>query len=558
MLVIGSLWFTFGGDKYFVTEKCMMGPGFLCKDFRVDEGSIQLKVKNSQGKNLGSILFNHTDCSISSDNPKLKNGEENLFTVSECGFEGWSVFEDDVTFEYSFEGSTILHTKPITITSLVEGGDAQSNRGGGSGNGYGADGATLLLYKFDEGDGSIVKDESSNKNDGTHYGNTNLLLHFDGDVLDYSGTGIDGVMNNFENNNVLLLHFDGNYSDSSGNGYGGVCSSGDCPTFVKGISGQALSFDGLSGEGVIQHAVDWFSHYGGSSYPLTIKTMTVSYWINVQGQDEDWDDIIRIGGSHPRTELGVVGKNEVNFCVDASPPGGSQSCYLSGTNSINFGQWHHVVYTYDSDIEKPIGLYIDGEYLGNGGASNYGDILINGQTVSMAREGANAQKYNGYLDELGIYNRVLKKEEVKELYGSKKVKKMDGFITTDSRQGLVLDGVDDYVDYGLNFLKNEIGPSTEEFSVVAILNWDEAQANNPIAYSMFLGQDMPYFNYRSDGRIMFSFLSSGQQRVYSSEIDMRDKHSEWHNLAFTFDSNAVQDTAKILLDGAEVQEQNSY
>jgi len=39
---------------------------------------------------------------------------------------------------------------------------------------------------------------------------------------------------------------------------------------------------------------------------------------------------------------------------------------------------------------------------------------------------------------------------------------------------------------------------------------------------------------------------------------MRDKHSEWHNLAFTFDSNAVQDTAKILLDGAEVQEQNSY
>ncbi len=101
-----------------------------------------------------------------------------------------------------------------------------------------------MLYKFDEGDGSIVKDESSNKNDGTHYGNTNLLLHFDGDVLDYSGTGIDGVMNNFENNNVLLLHFDGNYSDSSGNGYGGVCSSGDCPTFVKGISGQALSFDG--------------------------------------------------------------------------------------------------------------------------------------------------------------------------------------------------------------------------------------------------------------------------------------------------------------------------
>jgi len=45
LLVISSLWFTFGGHKMFVTEKCMMGPGFLCKDFRVDEGGINIKVK---------------------------------------------------------------------------------------------------------------------------------------------------------------------------------------------------------------------------------------------------------------------------------------------------------------------------------------------------------------------------------------------------------------------------------------------------------------------------------------------------------------------------------
>jgi len=60
LLVISSLWFTFGGDKFFVNEKCMMGPGFLCKDFSVDEGSVTLIVKNSYGKDVsydGSRIF---------------------------------------------------------------------------------------------------------------------------------------------------------------------------------------------------------------------------------------------------------------------------------------------------------------------------------------------------------------------------------------------------------------------------------------------------------------------------------------------------------------------
>ncbi|MBT7786668.1 hypothetical protein HN743_01170, partial [Candidatus Woesearchaeota archaeon] len=62
LLVISSLWFTFGGDKFFVNEKCMMGPGFLCKDFSVDEGSVTLIVKNSYGKDVSDFTLTSPLC----------------------------------------------------------------------------------------------------------------------------------------------------------------------------------------------------------------------------------------------------------------------------------------------------------------------------------------------------------------------------------------------------------------------------------------------------------------------------------------------------------------
>ena len=330
LLVISSLWFTFGGDKFFVNEKCMMGPGFLCKDFSVDEGSIKLIVKNSYGKDISSISFTYTDCAGSSDTPPLKNGEERLFTIGGCPFSNLDVFDDRLDFSYNFADSSIMHSKATSLIALIANGDSQSF--GGSGNGYGSDGNTLLLYKFDESDGSVVGDSSSNGNDGTHYGNTELLLHFDG-----------------------------NYLDSSGNGYGGSCAGDNCPSF----------------------------------------------------------------------------------------------------------------------------------------------------------------------------------------------------ITSENRNGIVLDGDDDFVDYGDVFgglIPNSIG----ELSVITMLNWNKTQAENPTPHSMVLGQNMPYLDYRSDGRILFSFKNSIQQLVYSDGINMLDNHSEWHDVAVTFDSALGSDNVKILLDGVEVQATNTH
>ncbi len=211
LLVISSSWFTFGGHKMFVNEKCLMGPGFLCKDFLVDEGSIQLKVLNGQGKNIDSFSFDVPSCTIGSDTPSILNGDEKFLSVSGCTFSD-GVFEGPLNFEYSFDGSSIGHSKVADITAIIQGGNSGGYSGGTGGNGgsggYVSDGVTQLLYKFDEGDGALIRDETSNGYDGT--------LITIGDLVDNRGAETGDLLNfqespGFEGVNELYAH-NGTYS----------------------------------------------------------------------------------------------------------------------------------------------------------------------------------------------------------------------------------------------------------------------------------------------------------------------------------------------------------
>ncbi len=153
LLVISSLWFTFGGDKYFVNEKCMMGPGFLCKDFLVDEGSIQLIVKNSFGKDVLDFTLSSPFCTVGSLPTFIKNGDEVSFAMSECNLNSGDVLDSVLDFEYSFIESSIVHSKSLFITAIVASGNSQRMGGGNGGSGGGTftpDGATLMLCHFDE------------------------------------------------------------------------------------------------------------------------------------------------------------------------------------------------------------------------------------------------------------------------------------------------------------------------------------------------------------------------------------------------------------------------
>ncbi len=189
LVSLGSLVFYFGFDSNsFASETCFLGPGLGCSDMVVHEDSITVSVRNSLGKDMTSFSVASDSCTVASDNPRVDNGDEVLLTMSGCSFTAGDLIEESLDVSYTFLDSNLDHVKDASLTGVVEGGASQSFGGGSGGNGYNPDGNTIGLYKFDEGDGSIILDDSSNSLDGTFF-----TL---GELVDNGGAET-GTMDNF-------------------------------------------------------------------------------------------------------------------------------------------------------------------------------------------------------------------------------------------------------------------------------------------------------------------------------------------------------------------------
>ena len=176
LVSLGSLVFYFGFDgSSFASEACFLGPGLGCSDMVVDEGSISMNVRNSLGRDIISFSVSSDSCTSTSDHPRVNNGDEVLLFLSGCSFTAGDLIEESVDVSYTFLDSSLDHVKDASLTAVVEGGSSQSFGGGSGGNGYGSDGNTIALYKFDEGNGDIIMDESSNNLDGTLFSRGELV-----------------------------------------------------------------------------------------------------------------------------------------------------------------------------------------------------------------------------------------------------------------------------------------------------------------------------------------------------------------------------------------------
>jgi hypothetical protein len=79
------------------------------------------------------------------------------------------------------------------------------------------------------------------------------------------------------------------------------------------------------------------------------------------------------------------------------------------------GQWNHVVFIYDDSFD--VSLYVDGVFQETithttGGNSNTGALLI-GKSYP-----ATGGYFDGLIDDVRIYNRVLSADEIKRLYNT--------------------------------------------------------------------------------------------------------------------------------------------
>ena len=214
---------------------------------------------------------------------------------------------------------------------------------------------------------------------------------------------------------VAWWRAEGNANDTCG-AHNGTLVGG--VMFAPGIDGQAFSFDGVSGEIVLDHtsALDF-----GPDDSLTIAT-----WVNPTLPFFDQGD-----STGTIVSLTYQCTNEVIFL--AMPNSGAVSFLLrdhlvtatgaGSPGSIVNGQWRHVVGVRDvsADLTK---LYVDGVLVSSitdptTGTFTRADSFANkpDRIGSVAVPCASKRFYRGLIDEVRIYRRALSDCEIQALAG---------------------------------------------------------------------------------------------------------------------------------------------
>ncbi|MFA6713881.1 MAG: LamG domain-containing protein [Victivallaceae bacterium] len=164
-------------------------------------------------------------------------------------------------------------------------------------------------------------------------------------------------------------------------------------SWTKGLKGSALEFDGNK------------SYVKIPGFPdLAAKqAFTLSLFVRPE---------IVIGGRNGRNIVGRPGSNYTNYYVFI-PKNTDRFLFrfpanieCKGTGKINLAEWNHLLMTYDG---KSASVYVNGKKIFN--AKGKGKILPNTQPLMLGGS-IKGRMFKGKIDEVKVYNRALKQEEI--------------------------------------------------------------------------------------------------------------------------------------------------
>jgi len=187
-------------------------------------------------------------------------------------------------------------------------------------------------------------------------------------------------------------------------------------SWTSGKVGQALSFDGIN---------DYVNVANNSSLQIT-SALTLEVWIKTPSSwnkeyptpvskaqlSGDWDGEYWIAinrGDHSPSL-----RNKFSFAF--APAGGSAIDHWSNS-SLSANTWYHIVATFDDSANK-VKLYLNGvldkEYI------ETQKPAITNYPVRIGHGGYTNNYFNGIIDEVRIYNRVLSPAEILDHYNAGK------------------------------------------------------------------------------------------------------------------------------------------
>jgi len=178
--------------------------------------------------------------------------------------------------------------------------------------------------------------------------------------------------------------------DASGNANHGTISN--AIRISTGHSGNALQFNGTNA---------WVTVNNSASLALSTG-MTLEAWVYPQSTSAKTVILKECSGSEVYS---LYANEEANLPVSYINDGSYRS--VSGSNQLPLNQWTHLVATYDGQYQR---LYLNGLEV----ATSLQSGLIQ-QSIGVLRIGGNSlwgEYFQGYIDEVRIYNRALTAMEV--------------------------------------------------------------------------------------------------------------------------------------------------
>ena len=362
---------------------------------------------------------------------------------------------------------------------------------------------------------------------------------------------------------VAYYPFNGNANDESGNVNNGVVYGAILATDRFGASNKAYYFDGVD---------DWIK---ASADPLPTADRTVSVWYKGNNNGK----FVSYGGGECATTWlqgfynGIVG--EGTHCYDL------HQIYCDAP--IGDG-WHHMVVTTDnigSTIILDGNLVIsNSDYVDN--TNTVGKIMAFGVAVAHWGtepfvDGESCVYYNGFLDDIRIYNRALNEAEIDSLYHE------SGWTGNDINSGLVAyypfngnandesGNNNNGTVYGASLSIDRFGIANNAFYFDGVDDWIKA-SSDPLPSAERTISVWYKMLYDTVGT-MLSYGGNGCQTTLIEGYNIYDElatwghcwdpnfisgpaptGSGWHNLVFLTNSYG----SKMAVDGVIVSENQNY
>jgi len=187
--------------------------------------------------------------------------------------------------------------------------------------------------------------------------------------------------------------------------YGNNAALIGSPTWVTGVSGSAIRFNGSNQYATVP------DH---SSLNIA-NAITLAAWIRPE-RTGSAQVIMKKGltGQTDGYELSLVSNGKIFFRANQQTNGENYRLNSSATHPSDGVTWMHIAATFDGSTIK---LYVNGKENKSLTLSTPVSILSNSLPLGIGAQSNGGNRYQGALDDLRIYNRVLSASEIGELAG---------------------------------------------------------------------------------------------------------------------------------------------